>query len=169
MSENNEKSSGLRTFIVYIQVGLIMLFLLYLTWAFLVGIDAQLLLMHNQALTTAYANILKSGITGEDLFMKVFALLSPHIHWFKLAFITSVAVFSLLGWILARMLKSPPNWGGILPILGIFSGFNPVNMTGVEPFAAPFSVERQIFLLFTQIICIQVASVCVYAFRSVRD
>ena len=168
MNENSENSSGIRAFIVYIQVGLLMLFLLYLTWAFLVGVDAQLLLMHNQKLTAAYGDILKSGVSGEELFMKIFALLSPHLHWFKLAFFTSVTVFPLLGWVLARMLKSSPNWGGILPVLGLFSGFNPVNMTGVEPFTAPFSVEKQMFLLFTQIICIQVAAVWTYSFRSAK-
>ena len=85
---NNESYSGgdLHNIIgrvaVYAQVGLVMLFGVYLLWAFMGGLDAQLILMRHPELATEYEALLKGKISGDELFMKTLMLIAPHMHWF---------------------------------------------------------------------------------------
>ncbi len=160
---NNESYSGgdLHNIIgrvaVYAQVGLVMLFGVYLLWAFMGGLDAQLILMRHPELATEYEALLKGKISGDELFMKTLMLIAPHMHWFYLAVASSLVAYPCLGWLLGRMLDCPPTWAGLLPILGLLSGFNPA-FIGASDFIATLSLEESIAVLTVQIVCIQGAA-----------
>ena len=153
-NQNTSKTSSLiGRLAAYAQVGLIMVFSVYLLWAFLGGIDAQYLVCMNKGLAGQYAKILSSGTTGDQLFIDILNLIAPHMHWFYLALGSSVLAFPCLGWLLARLLDCEPKWAGILPILGLFSGLNPVRLGG-DGLVASFSISEQALLLGIQIFCI---------------
>ena len=167
---SEQKQNGSRTssligrLAAYAQVGLIMVFSVYLLWAFLGGIDAQYLVYMNKGLAAQYAKILTSGITGDQLFVDILTLIAPHMHWFYLALGSSVIAFPCLGWLLARLLDCEPKWAGILPILGLFSGLNPVRLGG-DGFVTAFSISEQAVLLGIQIFCIHWTAALIYERR----
>ncbi len=148
----------------YAQVGLIMFFSVYLLWAFLGGLDAQYLVYMNKGLAAQYAKILSSGTTGDQLFIDILSLIAPHMHWFYLALGSSLIAYPCLGWLLARLLDCEPKWAGLLPILGLFSGLNPVRLGG-DGLIAAFTLPEQAFLLGIQIFCIHWTAAWVYERR----
>lgn len=151
---------------VYSLVGVIMVFTLYIVWALLGGVDAQILLLQNPKLEAAYLNIVNSGVSNDKLFLKIIELMAPHIHWFNLAFISSILVFPFLGWLFGRLSSWEPNWAGLLPVLGLFSGVNPARLNGGD-YVKLFSLDLQIILVVTQIVCIQLFAWLTYM-RKVR-
>ncbi|MBQ7528837.1 hypothetical protein IJT10_02895 [bacterium] len=155
MNEENYEGPGLLNILfVYSLVGVIMVFTLYIVWALLGGIDAQILLMQSPKLEAAYLKIINSGVAREKLFLQVIELMAPHIHWFNLAFISSILVFPFLGWLFGRLSNWEPNWAGLLPILGLFTGVNPAHLNGGD-YVKLFSIDLQFILIITQIVCIQ--------------
>lgn len=160
----NRTSSLIGRLAAYAQVGLIMIFSVYLLWAFLGGIDAQYLVYMNKGLAAQYAKILSSGTVGDQLFVDILTLIAPHMHWFYLALGSSVIAFPCLGWLLTRLLDCEPKWAGILPILGLFSGLNPVRLGG-DGFVTAFSLSEQVVLLGIQIFCIHWTASLIYERR----
>ena len=69
-TEQNQNKSKAPSLIgrlaAYAQVGLIMVFSVYLLWAFLGGIDAQYLVCMNKGLASQYANLLKLARSAAD-------------------------------------------------------------------------------------------------------
>lgn len=168
-NRNRSKTSGfIGRLAAYAQVGLIMIFSVYLLWAFLGGIDAQYLVYMNKGLAAQYAKILSSGITGDQLFIDILNLIAPHMHWFYLALVSSVIAYPCLGWLLARLLDCEPKWAGILPILGLFSGLNPVRLGG-DGLVAAFTMPEQAILLGVQIFCIHWTAAWVYERRQKKQ
>ncbi|MGM9992121.1 MAG: hypothetical protein ACI376_04640 [Candidatus Bruticola sp.] len=145
----------------YAQVGLIMIFSVYLLWAFLGGLDAQYLVYVNKGLASRYAEILNSGTVGDQLFIEILTLIAPHMHWFYLAVASSLIAFPFLGWLLARMLDCEPKWAGLLPIFGVFSGLNPVRLGG-DGIIAAFTTSEQFIILGLQILCIHFSAAFIY-------
>lgn len=144
--------SFIRTAAIYIQVGLIMVVAVYLCWAMLGGCDAQFLVSTNAGLAKKVADLTNSGVSGEAMIIKMLTILAPHMHWFIMALGSSIICFPLLGLLLGRSLNQP-NIAGLLPIFGLFSGLNPAMMTDND-LVLPMSLEKQMIVLFVQIICI---------------
>ncbi|MGM9998594.1 MAG: hypothetical protein ACI38Q_04275 [Candidatus Bruticola sp.] len=171
-TEQNQNKGGLSTFVgraaSYAQVGLIMVFSVYLLWAFLGGLDAQYLVYANKGLADKYAAILNSGTVGDQLFVDILTLIAPHMHWFYLALASSLLAFPCLGWILARLLDCEPKWAGLLPIFGVFSGLNPVRLGG-DGFITAFTTSEQFIILGIQILCIHCSAAFVYERRQKKQ
>lgn len=173
MKDSNQKPvvrrlNLLGRIVVYIQVGLLMIVSVYLLWALLGGVDAQIILYFDPKLSGEYLKIVNSGETGEQLWMTILNLIAPRMHWFYLSFAASVLVFPILGWMLGRMLDCWPSQAGILPIAGLLSGLNPVRIGGGDFFCS-LSLGDQFFVLAVQIICIQTVAVWVYKRKAARE
>ena len=164
----NKEWSTLGRLLIYAQVSLIMLFSVYLLWAFMGGIDAQYILYSNKDLADTYAGLIKANTSNEQLFIDILRLVAPKMHWFGLALVSSVVGFALLGWLLGRMLDCAPDWAGILPILDVLSGLNPLRLNS-GGLLSGFTWGEQLLLLGVQIICIQWVAAMVYERRRIDE
>jgi len=166
MSSDTGPSSTLRNLSVYAQVSLAMVAGVYLVWAFLGGLDAQIVMVADPALQARVQAAADSTQGNDQWVVEVLKLVAPRMHWGTLALVASLVTFPLLGWLLGRYAEDP-SWAGILPLVDLVSGLNPIRLGGND-LIAPLPLDQQVGLLLLQILGIHLTAHLAHARRLAR-
>ncbi len=166
MSADNGPTPTLRNLSVYAQVSLAMVAGVYLVWAFLGGLDAQIVMVADPALQARVQAAADASQGNEQWVVEVLKLVAPRMHWGGLALVTSLVTFPFLGWLLGRYAEDP-SWAGILPLVDLVSGLNPIRLGGND-LIAPLPLDQQIGLLLLQILGIHLTARWVHVRRLAR-
>lgn len=166
MSAETGPSSTLRNLSVYAQVSLAMVAGVYLMWAFLGGVDAQIVMTADPVLKSRVEAVTLSAQGNEQWVVDVLKLVAPHMHWGALALGASLLTFPFLGWLLGRYAEDP-SWAGILPLVDLVSGLNPIRL-GDNDLIAPLPMEQQVGLLLLQILSIHLVAHWIHVRRLAR-
>jgi len=156
MSESPRPSSTLRNLSVYAQVSLAMVAGVYLLWAFIGGIDAQVAMLLNPGLQDQVEEAARVHQGSEEWLVEVLKIVAPRMHWPAVALVASLLAFPLLGWLLGRYAEDP-SWAGILPMVDLLSGLNPI-MLGQQDLIPVLPVHQQFGILLVQILCIHLTA-----------
>lgn len=156
MNESPRPSSTLRNLSVYAQVSLAMVAGVYLLWAFIGGIDAQIAMLLDPSLQAQVEEAARAHQGSEEWVVEVLKIVAPRMHWPAVALVASLLAFPLLGWLLGRYAEDP-SWAGILPMVDLLSGLNPI-MLGQQDLIPVLPVHQQFGILLVQILCIHLTA-----------
>lgn len=173
MDPESQPSPVAHNIALYAQIGLVMLVGVYVVWVVLCGIDAQIAMMTDPHLLEEIkaatgidfsdSSTVPSLNAGADQFVTLLRIVSPKMHWFAVAVVTSVICFPPLGFLLGRSAQDP-SWAGLLPVIGLASGMNPACISSPES-GALFPLSYQLIVLVLQILLIQCVANVVYSCR----
>ena len=141
---------------LYVQVSLLMVAGVYLLWALLGGVDSQVALAQNPELVAQVEAAVKAHQGSEQWVVEVLKVMAPRMHWAAVALGTSLVAFPLLGWLLGRYAEDP-SWAGVLPLVDLLSGLNPV-MIGQQDLIPLLTLPEQIGILLVQIVTIHLTA-----------
>lgn len=141
-----------RNLSLYTQVALVMVAGVYLLWAVLGGVDSQIVMLSDPALQAQVEAAAKAHQGSEQWVVEVLKVMGPRMHWPALALVTSLLAFPLLGWLLGRF-ADDPTWAGILPLVDLLSGLNPI-MIGQNDIIPALTLQQQVGILLVQILTI---------------
>jgi len=156
MSESPRPSSTLRNLSIYAQVSLAMVAGVYLLWAFIGGIDAQIAMLLDPSLQVQVDQAARAHQGSEEWVLEVLKIVAPRMHWPAVALVASLLAFPLLGWLLGRHAEDP-SWAGVLPMVDLLSGLNPV-MLGQQDLIPVLPVHQQVGILLIQILSIHLTA-----------
>lgn len=152
-----EEPGGLfRNLSVYSALALITLLTLYLVWSALMGVHMDQVVGQDPGLKARVDQILKQEGVGEVAIREILLLARPRLDWFLLAFGASVLVFPVVGYLAGRFAPNP-EWAGILPILDLLSGMNPVLLRVADELPR-LPLHEQVVVLVVQVLCAQLGA-----------
>lgn len=165
MSEEPEPSPvAWGDFLLYAQVAVAMIPLVALFAGLCAGVDYLLVLLTDASLMEQVQKAAEAHRDTDRFVPEMMALLAPRMHWSLLVLAASLLTFPLLGWIVGRYAQNP-GWAGILPLLDLASGFNPVLMGTPEvPQLVP--VLEQVGILIVQIVAVHGTAYWVWGRRA---
>ncbi len=167
MSDSPRPPSTLRNLSIYAQVSLAMVAGVYLLWAFVGGIDAQIAMLADPTLQAQVEEATRVHQGSEEWVLEVLRIVAPRMHWPAVALVTSLMAFPLLGWLLGRF-ADDPSWAGVLPMVDLLSGLNPV-MLGHQELIPVLPLHQQVGILLLQILTIHLAAQWAHARRLSRE
>ncbi len=140
----------------YAKASLVMIFAVYLGWAFAGGIDAHFTAMSdpqlNQEITQLAENMLngQSDQNWQDVFSQTMFRIAPQMHWLADALISGIITCAFVGWLVGRWTDNP-RWAGLMPVMYILSGLNPACL-GDGVYVYRLTLEEQFLVVAGQCI-----------------
>ena len=138
----------------YAKASLVMIFVVYLGWAFAGGVDAQLVTMNDPQLSQDLAKLSEDILNGrsdqswQDAFSQTMYAIAPQMHWLADALISGILTCAFVGWLVGRWTDNP-RWAGLMPVLYILSGLNPACL-GDGVYVQRLSLEEQFLVVAGQ-------------------
>lgn len=170
MSEETEPQppqTGTRDLVLYVQVGVAMIPLVFLFTGLCAGVDYLLVLLQDHALADQVQKAAEAHRDTAQFVPEMMKLLAPRMHWSMVALVASLLTFPVLGWILGRYARDP-GWAGILPLVDLASGFSPVLM-GSPDMPQLIAVPEQVGILVVQIVTVHWTAHRAWASRNAAE